>query len=506
MHGGAGGGERLRAERGLKQPEAEQRDDLDDRESTFAAARPAVLRAAARVAVRSESLDRHAQGAGGVTQVARASTRSTRDRRSAASVAAARAAVVRTGRRAARASCARRRSAAALSTCCNSASVYGSVRPITAVVAVARSLGQRPGRHAAALGDEVRGDRVATRNGRACDRASVSASSVTVVPPSAARDAIRSHVEGRLRHRRRRPGESRESRHGRRWRRAAAGRPRCRRCRRRACCGRRSTRPCACPSALLPMARACSSATGLRFCGMMLLHCTNPSREPQVAELRRAPQQQVLHEAAECRPAAPSSAPVALEQIVDGGDAAVGVAGGAVEAEQHAGAVAIDREARAGDGAGAERVAVGARERRPQPLMIAFELLDDGQQVVRDGASAAPAGCACAPRTRCGRWRLASSISAARSSSTAAVVSSSASRRRIRYIVMSMSLRLRAVCRRPATSWPQTSISVAPGRRRGPRRCRRRSTVRTCVLVDAVERRAEEARGLGRDDALLGRA
>ena len=33
----------------------------------------------------------------------------------------------------------------------------------------------------------------------------------------------------------------------------------------------------ACPSALLAIARACSSATGFRFCGMMLLHCTKPS-------------------------------------------------------------------------------------------------------------------------------------------------------------------------------------------------------------------------------------
>ncbi len=34
---------------------------------------------------------------------------------------------------------------------------------------------------------------------------------------------------------------------------------------------------CAWPTALLPIARACSSATGLRFCGMMLLACTKPS-------------------------------------------------------------------------------------------------------------------------------------------------------------------------------------------------------------------------------------
>ena len=34
---------------------------------------------------------------------------------------------------------------------------------------------------------------------------------------------------------------------------------------------------CACPTALLVMARACSSATGFRFCGMMLLPWTKPS-------------------------------------------------------------------------------------------------------------------------------------------------------------------------------------------------------------------------------------
>ena len=34
---------------------------------------------------------------------------------------------------------------------------------------------------------------------------------------------------------------------------------------------------CACPTAWLPMPRACSSATGLRFCGMMLLAWTKPS-------------------------------------------------------------------------------------------------------------------------------------------------------------------------------------------------------------------------------------
>ena len=40
---------------------------------------------------------------------------------------------------------------------------------------------------------------------------------------------------------------------------------------------------------LLAMARACSRATGLRFCGMMLLHCTKPSGR------RRAPDS-VVHQ------------------------------------------------------------------------------------------------------------------------------------------------------------------------------------------------------------------
>ena len=84
-------------------------------------------------------------------------------------------------------------------------------------------------------------------------------------------------VELRGRHRRRHQlhGARRVAEH--RRTRAAADRPRCRRCRRTACCGRSVTIACAWPSALLPIARACSSATGLRFCGMMLLPCTKPS-------------------------------------------------------------------------------------------------------------------------------------------------------------------------------------------------------------------------------------
>ncbi len=46
----------------------------------------------------------------------------------------------------------------------------------------------------------------------------------------------------------------------------------------------------------------------------------------------------------------------------------------------------IDRESGAGDRAGAERIAVRARVRRLEPHRVALELLDDGEQVVRDGA------------------------------------------------------------------------------------------------------------------------
>jgi hypothetical protein len=73
-----------------------------------------------------------------------------------------------------------------------------------------------------------------------------------------------------------------------------------------------------------------------------------------------------------------------FQQIVNGRDAAVGVAGGTVEAEQIARQVAIDLEAGAGDGAGAKRVTIRAGERGLQACDVAFELLDDAQQVVRD--------------------------------------------------------------------------------------------------------------------------
>ena len=89
-------------------------------------------------------------------------------------------------------------------------------------------------------------------------------------------------------------------------------------------------------------------------------------RQPQVAELRRAPEQQILDDAAE-----PDQQHAgrrrALEQVVDGRDAAVGVAGRPGEPEQLARQLPIDRKARAGDRAGAERIAVRGRVGRAQP-------------------------------------------------------------------------------------------------------------------------------------------
>ena len=107
-------------------------------------------------------------------------------------------------------------------------------------------------------------------------------------------------------------------------------------------------------------------------------------RQAQVAELHRAPEQQVLDDAAEADEQNGGRAD-ALEQVIDRRDAAVGVAGHAVEAEQRGGTPAVDGKPRAGDRAGAERILVGAGERRLQPHGVAFELLDDGEQVVRDG-------------------------------------------------------------------------------------------------------------------------
>jgi hypothetical protein len=91
----------------------------------------------------------------------------------------------------------------------------------------------------------------------------------------------------------------------------------------------------------------------------------------------------------------------ALQQVVDRRDAAVGVAGRSAEAEQRRRQRAIDRKAGSGDRARAERVAVRALERRLQPSAVAFELLDDGEQVVGDGAGLRALVCACGGRGWC---------------------------------------------------------------------------------------------------------
>ena len=88
--------------------------------------------------------------------------------------------------------------------------------------------------------------------------------------------------------------------------------------------------------------------------------------EAHVVELGGAPEQQVLHEASvpgeqnRCGRGA-------FEQIVDRSDAAVGVGGRAVEPEQVRGQTPVDRKARAGDRAGAERVPIGTLIRAVEP-------------------------------------------------------------------------------------------------------------------------------------------
>ena len=106
--------------------------------------------------------------------------------------------------------------------------------------------------------------------------------------------------------------------------------------------------------------------------------------QPQVAELHRAPQQKILDDAAEADEQHARRGR-ALQYIVHGGNAAVGVTGGTAEAEQLARAIAIDREPRAGDRARAERILVGRIVRSAEPRTVAFELFNHGQQVVRNG-------------------------------------------------------------------------------------------------------------------------
>ncbi len=128
--------------------------------------------------------------------------------------------------------------------------------------------------------------------------------------------------------------------------RAAADRLRCRRCRRTACCARPTRSPRPRPSAFDASARACSSATGLRFCGMMLLHLHEAVGSRRKPNSRVRPQQQILHEAAEAdeqhrrgrRRSRAGSRRVAMLPYV--------LPVGADESEQRARALAVDRETR----------------------------------------------------------------------------------------------------------------------------------------------------------------
>ena len=195
----------------------------------------------------------------------------------------------------------------------------------------------------------------AVRNGSPSSRTSVSASSVSVVPPSPARAASRCDVEVGAAHRRR------DQRH--RARRVAEHRRDERLqivlgvddvAERRVVDGghdrlRLADRLAADRARVLERDRIAL----LRHDAARLHEAL---AEPQVAELHRAPQQEVLQHAAETDQQ-DRRGRHALEQVVDRRDAAVGVAGRPAEAEQLARAVAIDRKAGAGDRARAERIA-----------------------------------------------------------------------------------------------------------------------------------------------------
>ena len=129
------------------------------------------------------------------------------------------------------------------------------------------------------------------------------------------------------------------------------------------------------------------------------------------------PQQQILHKRP--KPDEQQGRGGALEQIVDGGDAAVGVAGRRRETEEVRGQRAVDVESSPGDGAGAQRIAVGAVERTLEPDGVALQLLDDGQQIVGDGRRLCPLGVrmhredrVVVPATRSSSERRSSSVAA----------------------------------------------------------------------------------------------
>ena len=115
----------------------------------------------------------------------------------------------------------------------------------------------------------------------------------------------------------------------------------------------------------------------------MLLDLHQIVRQPQVADLARAPQQHVLDEPAGADERHRRGGG-GFEQIVDRRDTAVRVAGRARKAQELAGALPVDRETGAGDRAGPERVLVRALVGGENPGRVALPFLDHGQQIVRE--------------------------------------------------------------------------------------------------------------------------
>ena len=96
---------------------------------------------------------------------------------------------------------------------------------------------------------------------------------------------------------------------------------------------------------------------------------------------------------------------------------------------------------------------------RFQPRGVAFELLDDREQIVRDGRRLRALGMGVNGEDRVAMRGRPDRAATGGDRASRAIRPRMNSRCRIRYIVMSMSLRLRAVCSRPATASPQASAT-----------------------------------------------
>ena len=297
----------------------------------------------------------------------------------------------------------------------------------------------------------------AVLNDRSCSRASVSASSVDVVPPSPARASSLDRIElGRLNRRRDEPERADGVAEHRRHQRlqvvlgvddVAEGR----------------VVDGADDGLRLAERLAADGARVLDGHRVALLRhdaarLHEAVAEAHVAELERAPEQQVLHEAAEAGHRDRRRRD-AFEQVVHRGDAAVRVARRALEAEQLARLLAVDRKPRAGDRARCPAGSGSSSGRRRGAAWHRARPARSRRAGSARPCSAARAACACGPRRRSLGASAPRSSIPSRSASVPSYSDRMNSRCRIRYIVMSMSLRLRAVWRRPATSSPQAWTS-----------------------------------------------